>query len=795
MPVLKRGLLPFLAAFALAAPAQAAPQRVEVVVALEAPSLALAVENSRVLTSAVKSRRLSLRTPTSTSYLRSLASAQRTLQTRIRRAVPGAELRWRYRVTLNAIAVVVPAGSEARLARLPGVRRVYPSIRYRARLDRSATQIGAPKLWGADFSLAGQGTKIGVLDDGVDHTHPFFDPRGFAMPAGFPKGSTAFTTAKVIAARAFPPPTPKYKDAARPFDRANSEHGTHVAGIAAGNRGVFPNAARGTISGVAPAAYIGNYRVLTIPTVSGVGLDGNSPEIAAGIEAAVRDGMDVINLSLGEPEIEPGRDLVTAAIDAAADAGIVPAVAAGNDYDEFGEGSIGSPGSAAKAITAGAVTTNRTGRADLAAGFSSAGPTPLSLRLKPDVAAPGQSILSSVPASSGTWETFSGTSMASPHVAGAAALLLQRHPSWTPSQVKSALVQAAAELTAPPTRVGGGRIDLERANDPRLFAAPTSVSFGLLRPGQTASAAVELTDAGGGAGEWAVAAGVPVTAPATVAVPGRLELAARAGEADQAGYVVLSRDGITRRIPFWIGVSRAALEGHAATPIARTGTYRASTAGRPALVDEYRFPQLPRDGELAATLSGPERVFRVRLTRPVANFGVAIVSRSRGVTVQPRIVEGADEARQVGYTALPLNLNPYVVDFQRPWPAAAAIRPAAGTYSIVFDSPTRAGAGAFTFRFWIGDSTPPKLRNLGRRGRTLRVAVSDGGAGIDPRSIHATVDGDARRARLRAGVISIPVGRGRHRVLLQVSDHQESRNMENVPRILPNTARLAVTVR
>jgi hypothetical protein len=57
------------------------------------------------------------------------------------------------------------------------------------------------------------------------------------------------------------------------------------------------------------------------------------------------------------------------------------------------------------------------------------------------------------------------------------------------------------------------------------------------------------------------------------------------------------------------------------------------------------------------------------------------------------------------------------------------------------------------------------------------------------------VDGDARRARLRAGVISIPVGRGRHRVVLQVSDHQESRNMENVPRILPNTARLAVTVR
>ncbi|MDQ4029996.1 MAG: S8 family serine peptidase [Actinomycetota bacterium] len=447
-------------------------------------------------------------------------------------------------------------------------------------------------------------------------------------------------------------------------------------------------------------------------------------------------------------------------------------------------------------MTAGAVTTSRTGRADLATGFSSAGPTPLSLRLKPDLAAPGQSILSSVPASSGTWDTFSGTSMASPHVAGAAALLLQRHPSWTPPQVKSALVQAAAALSAAPTRVGGGRIDLVAANDPRLFAAPTSVSFGLLRSGQTAQAAVELADAGGGTGTWTVSVtDGSVTAPSTVAVPGRLELTARAGEADAAGYIVLARDGVSRRIPFWFGVSPAALAGHAASPLARTGTYRTTTAGRPSLVDEYRFPRLPRSGDLPAVLAGPERVFRVRLRRPVANFGVAVLSRARGVDVQPRIVEGVDEARQVGYTALPLNLNPYLADFQMPSLAAAAIRPDPGTYSVVFDSPTRGGAGAFTFRFWIGDSTPPRLRPLGRRKGTLRVAASDAGSGVDPRSIHAIVDGVERRVSFRRGVITIRVGRGRHRVLLQVSDHQESRNMENVPRILPNTARLALSLR
>ena len=104
---------------------------------------------------------------------------------------------------------------------------------------------------------------------------------------------------------------------------------------------------------MAPRAYLGNYKVLTVPTVAGVGLNGNSPEIAAGIEAAVRDGMDVINLSLGEPEIEPSRDLVVRALDGAAAAGVVPVVAAGNDYGEFGGGSIASPGSAASAITVG----------------------------------------------------------------------------------------------------------------------------------------------------------------------------------------------------------------------------------------------------------------------------------------------------------------------------------------------------------------------------------------------------------------------------------------------------------
>src|SRR6185369_11196453 len=186
-------------------------------------------------------------------------------------------------------------------------------------------------------------------------SHPFFNPAGYTMPPGFPKGDTAYTTPKVIVARSFPSPDTSWKYAKVPFDPQESDHATHVAGIAAGDYSPNAIAGRGPLSGVAPRAYLGNYKVLTYPTKN-FGLNGNAPEIAAGVEAAVRDGMDVINLSLGEAEIEPARDIVVAAINAAADAGVVATIAAGNDFEDYGRGSVSSPGSALKAITAAAVS-------------------------------------------------------------------------------------------------------------------------------------------------------------------------------------------------------------------------------------------------------------------------------------------------------------------------------------------------------------------------------------------------------------------------------------------------------
>ncbi|HEX7254424.1 MAG TPA: S8 family serine peptidase [Gaiellaceae bacterium] len=799
-------LLAALPALASARPPAAAPADgiVQVVVELRSPAAArsgLPRSGSRI----------DLDARATLARLTRLRVEQEQVAGRIADAVPSAQIRWRYRVVLNALAVVLPAEAVARLEQVEGVAAVHRSSRYRAQLDRSPSAIGAPALWGPGLPTAGQGMKIAIIDDGVDHRHPFFDPAGYTMPPGFPKGQAAYTTAKVIAARAFPPPAPRARYAELPLNPDESEHATHVAGIAAGNNGtqVTVGGGRVSLSGVAPRAHIGNYRVLTVPTAANVGLDGNSPEIAAAIEAAVQDGMDVINLSIGEPEIAPSRDLVVRAIEGASAAGVVSTISAGNDFGGFGRGSVSSPGSASSAITVGATTVGRQ-----MASFSSAGPTPLSLRLKPEVSAPGVNILSAAPAREGLWQLLSGTSMAAPHVAGAAALLLQRHPTWTPAQVKSALTttgQTAREArgTASTTRGGGGFVDLARADNPLVFASPTAVSFGLVRRGRSVAARVSLTDAGGGAGQWTVSAPRALSVPGGVSVPGtlvvRLRASRRLGEVN--GFVVLSRGGETRKIPFWGRVTAPRLGLHRARPLARTGTYRGNTRGRRALVSVYRYPENPTESGVDRVLRGPEQVFRVRLRRPAANFGVAILERGRGVRVQPRIVLAGDENRQAGPTALPLNTNPYLPTFLEPAPIVSVIRPAAGTYHVVFDSTTRAGAGRFTFRFWIGDETRPSVRLLTRSvrsGGTLRFRATDRGAGLDPRSIFAAVAGTSRTPTYSSSrnsmTITVPVGRlsaGRHRVLLQVSDHQEAKNMENTLRILPNTTLLdtAFTVR
>ncbi len=162
-------------------------------------------------------------------------------------------------------------------------------------------------------------------------------------------------------------------------------------------------------------------------------------------------------------------------------------------------------------------------------------------------------------------------------------------------------------------------------------------------------------------------------------------------------------------------------------------------------------------------------------------------------------MSGLDENRLTGYAGLPLHHNPYLDGYRTPVLAAAALSPLPGEFAVVFDSATRAGAGRFAFRFWVNDVTPPTLRapvRVVRRGDPIRVAAIDRQSGIYTPSIEASLDGGRVSATYRNGVIRVPTGNlspGRHRLRLRVSDYQETKNTENVARILPNTRTFTAT--
>lgn len=336
-------------------PRNQAAGRVRLIVSLPLPPLAASY--GRSFAARTGARQLDVSSGTSRAYLARVEAAQRAAAAELRRAIPEARIGRRFQVVLNGLTVTLPVTKLPQLVRLGFVRKIYPSVRYQLATDTSPGVIGADELH-AVTGARGDGIKIAVVDDGVDNTNPFLAPESFSYPAGFPKGGRKWTTPKVIVARSFPAP-----NAAEPstwaVDRRASFHGTHVAGIAAGDSGTCSPGGRDHtatcgLSGVAPRAYIGNYRVFNVPTP--IGHVANTPEIAAAFESAVRDGMDVINFSGGGAETEPANDAMIEVIHNVSQAGVVPVISAGNDRDDFGMGSVGSPGTAPDAITVAAVS-------------------------------------------------------------------------------------------------------------------------------------------------------------------------------------------------------------------------------------------------------------------------------------------------------------------------------------------------------------------------------------------------------------------------------------------------------
>jgi serine protease AprX len=177
----------------------------------------------------------------------------------------------------------------------------------------------------------------------------------------------------------------------------------------------------------------------------------------AGIEWAVEQNVDVINLSLGGAGSGDGQDALSLTCNAAVARSIVVCVASGNAGP--GSRTVGAPGAAADVITVGAVD-----RSDRVARFSSRGPT-ADGRIKPDVCLPGTDIVSAraVDSSQGQpvsdrYTAMSGTSMATPHASGLAALLLQAQPDLTPAQVKSVLMETALDVGDDQNAQGAGRV-------------------------------------------------------------------------------------------------------------------------------------------------------------------------------------------------------------------------------------------------------------------------------------------------------------------------------------------------
>lgn len=311
--------------------------------------------------------------------------------------------------------------------RQDGVRKVWLDGRVTADMAESNAQIGTAHAWAA--GLTGKGVTVAVLDTGVDLSHPDLGHR--------------VTTTK------------SFIDGEDVADR--NGHGTHVTSTVGGSGA----ASGGQEKGVAPDATLAVGKVLSDQG------SGSESQIIAGMEWAARDvHANIVSMSLGSTEPSDGTDPMAQAVNSLSrETGALFVIAAGNTGTPS---SIGSPGAADSALTIGAVDAN-----DQAAYFTSAGPRHGDNALKPDLSAPGVDILSArsqLVDGSGYYTSMSGTSMATPHVAGVAALLAQEHPDWTGAEIKDALMSTSKQLDASAYELGAGRVSVPDAVDARVTA-------------------------------------------------------------------------------------------------------------------------------------------------------------------------------------------------------------------------------------------------------------------------------------------------------------------------------------
>ncbi|MEV6235475.1 S8 family serine peptidase [Lentzea sp. NPDC051838] len=307
-------------------------------------------------------------------------------------------------------------------------------------LDKSVPQIGAPAAWQA--GLTGKNTKVAVLDTGIEPSHP--DLTDAVIEAKDFTGSASGTVDK-------------------------HGHGTHVASIVTGDHTTY--------QGVAP-----DTKLLVGKVLSDAG-SGTESGIIAGMEWAASNGAQVINMSLGSDAPSDGTDPLSQAVNAlTARTGALFVIAAGNSGK-----TPGSPAAADAALTVGAVD-----QADALADFSSRGPRLRDNAVKPEITAPGVEIVAALakdsmisrrlPPVGEDHVALSGTSMATPHVAGAAAILAGQHPDWKAPQLKAALMGSAKPNPALSVfEQGAGRVDVGKAVTTTVQASVGSINHGIVQ--------------------------------------------------------------------------------------------------------------------------------------------------------------------------------------------------------------------------------------------------------------------------------------------------------------------------
>ena len=442
------------------------------------------------------------------SQTQAVKSSQRSVEHAFGRSGTRATVLFATHALYAGVAVTTDASRLAALAQLPGVKAIHPlspkSVESTTPAFNSDAVVGAPEVWGGRQNT-GTGVRIGVIDTGVDYTHADF---------GGPGTSAAYTAAVAqdTADPVYPDPTKVSGGYDFAGDNYNATpgsyvpptpddnpldcngHGSHVAGTLAGygeatDGSTYSGSYSASLStdtmriepGVAPGATIVPLKVFGCAKNATTDLVSEALDWAADPngDGDPSDHLDIVNMSLGSNYTSP-QDPDAVAASNAADLGIIVVAAAGNGGDVYDGG--GSPGNSPAAIDVAAADSSDTIAAFSARGIRGAG------NLKPDLTAPGVAINSVAFGTGNIGFTENGTSMATPHVAGAAALIRTLYPTWSVQQVKAALMDTAAggvdvtvgsgssatTQTAPPMRAGSGLVQVDQAISTPVLAYSAS---------------------------------------------------------------------------------------------------------------------------------------------------------------------------------------------------------------------------------------------------------------------------------------------------------------------------------